>query len=105
MKLMASARVAGLSLNIPRTADVTVSDPGFLTPRIDMHRCSASMTTKTSGVRMSTSASAICVVNRSCTCGRRANPSTSRASFDNPVILPSAFGMYATCARPANGTR
>ena len=30
MKLIASARVAGLSLNRPRTADVTVSGPGLL---------------------------------------------------------------------------
>ena len=50
MKLIASARVAGFSLNRPRTAEVTVSAPGFFTPRIDMQRCSASMTTKTCGV-------------------------------------------------------
>jgi hypothetical protein len=38
-------------------------------------------------------ASAIWVVSRSCTCGRRAIPSTSRASFDSPVIRPCSFGM------------
>ena len=41
---MASARVAGLR-NWPRTAEVIVRDPGFLTPRMDMHRCSHSRTT------------------------------------------------------------
>ena len=47
MKLIASARVAGLSLNSPRTADVTVSVPAFFTPRIDMHRCSHWISTNT----------------------------------------------------------
>ena len=42
---IASARVASLKKS-PRTADVSVSDPGFCTPRIDMHKCSASMTTR-----------------------------------------------------------
>ena len=66
---MASARVAGLS-SMPRTADVTVRDPGLRTPRIDMHRCSASTTTMTPrGSRMRMSASAIWDVNRSCTWG------------------------------------
>jgi hypothetical protein len=73
MKLIASARVAGLSLNRPRTAEVTVSVPDFFTPRIDMHRCSHWISTNTPlGLRMSTSASAIWVVRRSCTWGRRA---------------------------------
>ena len=66
-----SARVAALSLNRPRTADVTVSVPGLRTPRIDMHRCSASIITNAPrGCSTSTIASAICVVSRSCTCGR-----------------------------------
>ena len=47
MKLMASARVASLARNRPRTAEVTVVAPGLRTPRIDMHRCSASTTTST----------------------------------------------------------
>ena len=42
---MASARVLALSLKMPRTAEVTVFAPGLRTPRIDMHRCSASITT------------------------------------------------------------
>ena len=64
-QLMASARVAGLSLKRPRTADVTVRLPGFLTPRIDMHRCSASMTTNTpAGFSTSMSASATWVCRR-----------------------------------------
>ena len=44
---MASARVATSERNSPRTEEVTVTVPGFLTPRIDMHRCSASITTST----------------------------------------------------------
>ncbi len=64
--------------------------PGLRTPRIDMHRCSHSITTMTPrGSRMRMIASAICEVSRSCTCGRRANTSTSRANFDRPAILPS----------------
>ena len=64
--------------------------PGLRTPRIDMHRCSHSTTTMTPrGSRMRTSASAICVVSRSCTCGRLAKTSTRRASLDSPVIRPS----------------
>ena len=47
MKRMASKRVAVLSRNRPRTAEVTVAAPGLRTPRIDMQRCSASMTTST----------------------------------------------------------
>ena len=42
---IASERVAGESLNRPRTAEVTVRDPGLRTPRIDMQRCSASIIT------------------------------------------------------------
>jgi len=71
MRLIASARVAGFDLKSPRTADVTVSEPGFFTPRIDMQKCSASMTTSTPrGSRHCSMASAIWVVNRSWTCGR-----------------------------------
>ena len=82
---MTSARVAGFSLNRPRTAEVTVSVPGLRTPRIDMQRCSASIITNAPrGASAATIASAICVVSRSCTCGRFANPSTSRANFDKP---------------------
>ena len=59
--------------------------------------------TRRAAASASTIASAICVVSRSCTCGRLANPSTRRASFDRPVMRPSSPGMYATCARPWNG--
>ncbi len=66
-------RVTGLSRNMPRTAEVTVVDPGLRMPRMPMHRCSASTTTMTPrGSRCSSRASAICRVIRSCTCGRRA---------------------------------
>ncbi len=43
----ASARVAASLASVPRTADVTVIEPGFFTPRMLMHRCSASTTTIT----------------------------------------------------------
>ena len=91
---------------MPRTAEVTVSVPGLRTPRIDMQRCSASIITNAPrGASAWTIASAIWVVNRSCTCGRLAKPSTNRANFDKPVMRPSSPGMYATCARPWNGMR
>ena len=45
---MASDRVAALRM-MPRTAEVTVLEPGLRTPRIDIHRCSASTTTSTPG--------------------------------------------------------
>ena len=58
MRLMASARVAPSRMS-PRTALVTVREPGLRTPRIDMHRCSASTTTITPRApRCSTRASA-----------------------------------------------
>ena len=47
MSPSASARVAAEVLNIPRTADVVVREPGLRTPRADMHWCSASITTMT----------------------------------------------------------
>ena len=47
IRLIASARVAAFVLNRPRTAEVMVSEPGFLTPRIDMQKCSASIITST----------------------------------------------------------
>ena len=43
---MASERVAALRM-MPRTAEVTVLEPGLRTPRMDMHRRSASTTTST----------------------------------------------------------
>ena len=73
--------------NRPRTAEVTVTEPGFLIPRIVMHRCSASITTKTPrGDSARSSASAISVVSRSWTYGRFASRSTTRAILDRPVI-------------------
>ena len=102
----ASARVAWLRSKAPRTALVVVRAPAFFTPRMLMHRCSASNTTMTPwGCSCSMSVSAICEVRRYCTCGRFANTSTRRASFDRPQMRPSAAGMYATCAMPKNGTR
>ena len=42
-----SARAAASSLNWPRTAEVVVRAPGLRIPRIAMHRCSASITSRT----------------------------------------------------------
>src|SRR5690606_14143981 len=70
MRAIASDRVAALCM-MPRTAEVIVRAPAFLTPRMVMHRCSASITTITPRAsRMRISASATWVVSRSCTCGR-----------------------------------
>ena len=95
IRLIASARVAAWWM-VPRTAEVTVLAPGSRTPRIVMQRCSASITTRAAGLRISISASAIWVVSRSCTCGRRAKTSTSRASLDSPVMWPAGGSR---CAR------
>ena len=79
---------------MPRTAEVMVRAPAFRTPRMVMHRCSASITTMTPrGSRSSIRESATWVVSRSCTCGRLAKTSTTRASLDRPVILPVSAGM------------
>ena len=68
MWFMASCRVRASVRKRPRTAEVTVTAPGFLMPRIVMHRCSASITTKTPrGSRAASIVSAISVVSRSCT--------------------------------------
>src|ERR1035437_9114617 len=57
---MASARGAEAVRHWPRTAEVIVKVPGFLTPRMDMQRCSASTTTSTPlGASARSTASAI----------------------------------------------
>ena len=72
MSAIASERVAALCIE-PLTADVTVFEPGFRTPRMVMQRCSASITTITPRAsRSSTIASATWVVSRSWTWGRLA---------------------------------
>lgn len=75
----------------------------FSTPRIIMQKCAASTITPTSlGARASTNASAIWSVSRSWTCSRRANTSTTLATFERPTTLPS--GTWATCAVPKQGS-
>ncbi|CSB57265.1 Uncharacterised protein [Vibrio cholerae] len=49
------------------------------------------------------SATKICCVIRSCTCGRWAKKRTIRLIFDKPMILPR--GMYATAAVPSMVTK
>src|SRR5690606_2789506 len=72
MSAMTSERVAALCM-MPRTAEVIVLAPGLRTPRIVMHRCSASMTTiAPRASRISISESATWVVSRSWTWGRLA---------------------------------
>lgn len=46
-RLRNSCRVRESYLRAPRNAEVTVTAPGFWTPRSDMHRCSASTITPT----------------------------------------------------------
>src|SRR5690349_2512929 len=63
----------GSSRNAPVKCVVTVSAPGFSTPRSDMHMCSASIITATPrGFRISSIAVATCDVRCSCVCRRRA---------------------------------
>ena len=86
---IASLRVAG-SRSWPRTAEVMVVRAGLADPAhghahvlaLDDHD------RRRAGSRISISESAIWVVSRSWTWGRRANTSTRRASLDRPVILP-----------------
>ena len=64
---------SGLSRKLPVNWVVMVEEPGFSTPRTDMHMCSASsMTATPRGVRISSSAVAICEVICSWVCSRRA---------------------------------
>src|SRR5699024_3233661 len=105
MRLIDSARVLGLSRSMPRTALVSVRAPSARTPLMDMHLCSASITTIAPEALISSiRASAICEVMRACTCGRRASTWTSRASLLSPVTFP-APGMYRTWAIPKDGSR
>ena len=106
MWLIASWRVRASVRNRPRTAEVTVTEPGFLMPRIVMHRCSHSITTKTAAGRQG-------LVERLGDLRRQPlldlrtlrRRSTTRAIFERPVICCCLFGMYATCAFPLNGIR
>jgi len=64
---------SGLSRNDPANWVVMVEEPGFSTPRNDMHMCSASsMTATPRGMRISSIAVAICEVRCSWVCSRRA---------------------------------
>ncbi len=47
IRLIASALVLAWVWKMPRTAEVVVIAPGLRTPRMAMHRCSASITTMT----------------------------------------------------------
>ena len=72
---------------MPVKAEVVVDDSCFSTPRICMHMWLASITTATpSGCSASWMQSRIYTVSRSCTCRRRAKHSTTRATFDSPVM-------------------
>src|SRR6266542_1566894 len=98
-----SDRVRASVRNEPSIALVTATEFCFSTPRIDMHKCVASVTTPTpSGLIFSRSVLAIWFVSRSCTCRRRAKMSTRRAILLRPTTLP--FGMYATWHLPKNGS-
>ena len=81
-----SIRVRALSRNAPSMALVTAKEFCFSTPRIDMHRWVASITTATpSGAIFSRIVLAIWFVSRSCTWSRRLNTSTSRGILLRPM--------------------
>jgi hypothetical protein len=89
---MASALVVGFFRSTPRTAEVMVLAPSLRIPRIAMHRCSHSTTTITPrgvsrSIRVSDLRGETFLHLR-----RLAYTSTSRASFDSPVIRPSRPG-------------
>ena len=68
---------------------VTIVASCFLTPRITVHRCVASITQPTPfGSRRSIRKVATCWVIRSCTCSRCAYMSTMRGIFDRPMTRP-----------------
>ena len=74
-KARISARLEGFSLKMPRRAPVTMVLPGLWMPRMVMQVWVASTTQAAPmGLSCSIRASAIWVVRRSWTCGRRANP-------------------------------
>ena len=90
MRLIASARVAASRI-WPRTAEVTVARAG-LAHAAHRHAQVLALdhddhTARPTASRRARRRSA--TVSRSWTCGRRANTSTSRASFDSPVMRPS----------------
>ena len=91
---MASALVRALLRKTPRTAEVTVLAPGFRTPRIDMHRCSASITT-IDAPRLQVSHQGVRDLAGHPLLHLRPPGvgSTSRASLDRPVIWPFSFGI------------
>src|SRR5690606_30385112 len=65
---------------------VTVDEPCFCTPRMDMHICSASsITAAPRGLLASLMASMIWAVRFSWVCKRLANTSVTRASFESPT--------------------
>ena len=72
----------------PRMAEVTTEDPGFFTPRMVRHRCSASTTTSTpSGFSLFIKRSAMSAASRYCSCSLLAMTSTTFTKLENPVIL------------------
>ena len=85
-------------------AEVIAFEFCFSTPRINMHRWTASITTATPrGCSTSLIVLAIWVVSRYWTCSRRLNISTSRGILDRPTILRP--GRYATWHLPMKGSR
>ena len=102
MRLIASARVAAFVLNEAAHRGRDRERARLLARRASTCRSARprSSRARRRARARPTSASAIWVVSRSCTCGRLAKPSTSRAIFDRPVMRPSSPGMYATCALP-----
>ncbi len=79
----------------PSIVLVTVLECCFSTPRIIIQKWLASTRTPTPRGEMTfETASATCVVRRSCSCRRRANMFTMRGILLRPITL--SFGRYAT---------
>lgn len=87
-RLRNSLRVLDLRSKHPRTQEVMVDAVVFWTPRMDMHRCDASMTTATPwGLRISMMACATSLVRRSWTWRRREYISAMRGNLERPMTV------------------
>ena len=87
-ELLARARVDSQQASHRRRDGLRA--PGLRAPRIVMHMCSARSTTPTPrGESSCSSQSAICTVMRSWSCRSRENASTTRASFEMPMMHSS----------------